>query len=185
MPRPQGGQWKNQLQENVEMIGRSPHKFAALILFALSACAASPGAAPEAQGCSAGKVMAASEAGLNQIQLCIRAKAKVHSFVVELAETSLQQSRGLMFRTELADDRGMLFPFNSDRNASFWMKNTVIPLDIIFIRRDGIIQNIAETTVPYSLDQIRSTAPVAAVLELRGGLTAELGIVAGDKVAWK
>jgi uncharacterized membrane protein (UPF0127 family) len=92
--------------------------------------------------------------------------------------------QGLMFRTELADDKGMLFPFDDVRPASFWMKNTVIPLDIIFVRKDGTIANIAVNTVPYSTDPVPSDGPVAAVLELRGGLTLELGINAGDRVYW-
>jgi uncharacterized membrane protein (UPF0127 family) len=92
--------------------------------------------------------------------------------------------QGLMFRTELADNRGMLFPFDDVRPASFWMKNTVIPLDIIFVREDGTIANIAVNTVPYSMDPVTSDGPVAAVLELRGGLTRELGINAGDRVRW-
>lgn len=89
-----------------------------------------------------------------------------------------------MFRTELADDKGMIFPFADARMAGFWMKNTVIPLDIIFIRADGKIENIAANTTPYSTDPVELTAPVAAVLELRGGLTAELGIKPGDSVHW-
>jgi uncharacterized membrane protein (UPF0127 family) len=89
-----------------------------------------------------------------------------------------------MFRTELADNAGMVFPFPEPRVASFWMKNTVIPLDIIFVRADGTIESIAANTVPYSTTPVVAGEPVIAVLELRGGLAAELGIVAGDKVQW-
>ena len=156
--------------------------FGILALCALSSCASAPG---EGSGCSAGAAQAISAADLNQVQLCIRSKAKTHSFVVEVAETSQQQSKGLMFRTELPDNKGMLFPFVEVRMASFWMKNTVIPLDIIFIRPDGVIENIAENAEPYSTIPVESTAPVTAVLELRGGLAAEMGITSGDKVAWK
>jgi uncharacterized membrane protein (UPF0127 family) len=81
----------------------------------------------------------------------------------------MEQARGMMFRTALADNAGMVFPFPEPRMASFWMKNTVIPLDIIFVRTDGTIE---------------SGEPVGAVLELRGGLSAELGISAGDTVKW-
>ena len=156
--------------------------FAILALSVLSSCALASGGGT---GCTAGAAQATSAADLNQIQLCIRSKTKTHSFIVEVAETSQQQSKGLMFRTELPDDKGMLFPFVEVRMASFWMKNTVIPLDIIFIRSGGVIENIAENTVPYSTIPVESTAPVTAVLELRGGVTAEMGIVAGDKVEWK
>jgi uncharacterized protein len=164
------------------MMKSAPRIFAVLALGALSSCASASGGGI---GCTAGATQAASAADLNQVQLCIRSKAKLHSFIIEVAETSQQQSKGLMFRTELPDNKGMLFPFVEVRMASFWMKNTVIPLDIIFIRSDGIIENIAENTVPYSTIPVESTAPVTAVLELRGGLTAEMGIVAGDMIEWK
>lgn len=156
---------------------------AALVL--LSGCALASTASTDTSACTAGAAQEESEAGLQQVTLCIQSKKKNHSFVVEVAATSAEQQRGLMFRTALADNRGMVFPFRQPRMASFWMKNTVIPLDIIFVRADGTIENIAEDTVPYSLDPVESTAPVAAVLELRAGLTAELGITAGDKVSWK
>jgi uncharacterized membrane protein (UPF0127 family) len=96
----------------------------------------------------------------------------------------MEQAKGLMFRTALADNAGMVFPFPEPRMASFWMKNTVIPLDIIFVRTNGTIESIAENTIPYSTIPVASGEPVGAVLELRGGLSAELGISAGDKVKW-
>ncbi len=89
-----------------------------------------------------------------------------------------------MFRDHLAPDRGMIFPMNPPRMASFWMKNTLIPLDIVFVRADGTIARIAAETEPYSLAQIPSGEPVAAVLELKGGRAAELGIADDDKVSW-
>ena len=79
---------------------------------------------------------------------------------------------------------GMLFVYDRPQAVSFWMKNTVIPLDIIFVRADGTIESIADNTVPYSTTPVVSGEPVSAVLELRGGLAAELGIVSGDKVQW-
>jgi uncharacterized protein len=160
----------------------------AAIAFSITACAsqATSGSAAKVEtGCEAGKAIAASDAGLDQVQLCIQSGAKSHSFTVEMARTGQQQQQGLMFRTALADDKGMLFPFAEKRMASFWMKNTLIPLDIIFIAGDGKIVNIAENTTPYSVDPVQSTAPVMAVLELRGGLTAQMRIKAGDKVSWK
>lgn len=141
-------------------------------------------AGAQASGCTPGSALDQSEAGLEQTSLCVTSGKKSHAFTVEIAHTSLQQNRGLMFRTSLADNKGMIFPFPETRIASFWMKNTVIPLDIIFVRKDGTIENIAANTVPYSTDPVESTAPVAAVLELRGGLAAELGIKPGDTVRW-
>jgi len=125
-----------------------------------------------------------SDAGLMQVPLTISSAGKTHKFTVEVAQTGEEQARGMMFRTELAPDKGMIFPFAEDRVASFWMKNTVIPLDIIFVRRDGSIESIAANTVPYSLDPVKAGEPVAAVLELAAGRAAELSIVPGDQVRW-
>lgn len=91
---------------------------------------------------------------------------------------------GLMYRNRLDPDRGMIFPFDPPRDASFWMRNTLIPLDMIFVRADGSIANIEANTVPYSEEPVTSAGPVAAVLELAGGRSAELGIKPGDKVKW-
>lgn len=126
-----------------------------------------------------------SEAGLEQVPLSVRTSVATHDFIVEVAATGAQQAKGLMFRTRLAPDRGMIFPFPEDRVASFWMKNTVIPLDIIFIRRDGTIESIAANTTPYSLAPVRSGGPVATVLEIAAGRAAELGIGPGDTVTWE
>jgi uncharacterized membrane protein (UPF0127 family) len=89
-----------------------------------------------------------------------------------------------MFREKLGPGEGMLFPFPQPRPASFWMKNTLIPLDMLFIRADGTIARIAANTVPHSLDPVAVAEPVAAVLEIAGGRAAELGINEGDRVTW-
>ena len=103
-------------------------------------------------------------------------------FNVELAETSAQQAQGLMYREKMAEDAGMLFINSQERLASFWMKNTLIPLDMIFIAADGRIVNIHERAVPHSLDSINSKAPVLGILEINGGMAARLGIRPGDRV---
>jgi len=126
-----------------------------------------------------------SAAGLEQVPLTIRsAGGQEHRFTVEVAATPQEQETGLMNRPTLDPNHGMIFPHEPPRRASFWMKNTLIPLDIIFIRPDGSIVNIAENTVPLSLEPVPSEDVVGAVLELAGGRTAELGIKAGDKVEW-
>ena len=125
-----------------------------------------------------------SPAGLEQVPLTITSDGRKHKFTVELARTVEEQATGLMNRASLAPDRGMIFPFETPREASFWMKNTLIPLDMIFVRTDGTIANIAANTVPLSLQPVFSDGPVAAVLEIAGGRSAELGINAGDKVEW-
>ncbi len=135
--------------------------------------------------CAAGQAMGASEAGLPRVKLCVQSGKITRGFTAELANTAREQAMGLMFRKSLADDAAMIFPMASPRQASFWMKNTLIPLDIIFIRSDGTIESIAENTVPYSEDPVASGDAVAAVLELRGGLTRQLKIKPGDVVRWK
>ncbi len=107
---------------------------------------------------------------------------KEHGFNIELALTPQQQEIGLMGRTEMPKDAGMLFVFASEDKRAFWMKNTLIPLDMIFIRKDGTIGHVHDSAVPNDLTSISSEGPALAVLELNGGITKKFGIVAGDKV---
>ena len=126
-----------------------------------------------------------SPAGLDQVPLTVTTTdGKTHRFTVEVARTDAQQTQGLMNRQSLAPDRGMIFPYDPPVRASFWMKNTLIPLDIIFIRSDGTIARIEANTVPLSLDPVVAGELVGAVLELAGGRAAELGITAGARVEW-
>ncbi|WP_203310624.1 DUF192 domain-containing protein [Sphingomonas beigongshangi] len=141
------------------------------------------------QGVFSGTSDAAAGDQQTRLPVTIASSNGQHRFVIERAVTAQQQERGLMFRTDLTPDGGMLFwPYpaggGAPREASFWMKNTPTPLDIVFIRPDGTIATIAENAVPYSETPIPSGEPVGAVLELVGGRTAELGIAAGDKVTW-
>lgn len=106
----------------------------------------------------------------------------VHRFNVEIADEPAERQKGLMYRQALAPDAGMLFDFGAPQQISMWMKNTYIPLDMLFIAGDGTIRNIAENTVPFSLDAISSLGPVRFVLEVPGGTAARLGLKAGDKV---
>lgn len=122
--------------------------------------------------------------GLEVINLKVTSEGRTHGFQVELAQSPESQFRGLMFRTDLGDDEGMLFPSSPPQPRSFWMKNTPLSLDIIFIGVDGRILNIADHTEPYSLESVRSDGIASAVLELRAGRSAELGIKPGDKVEW-
>lgn len=122
--------------------------------------------------------------GLEVIPLTVTNGKKVHKFQVEVAETPKDQAKGLMFRTKMGPDEGMIFPRDGYSQASFWMKNTPLSLDIIFIGNDGRISNIAANTVPYSLESVTSDGIASAVLELNAGRAAELGIVPGNKVEW-
>jgi uncharacterized membrane protein (UPF0127 family) len=118
------------------------------------------------------------------LPVTIRTADKTHQFRVEVARTAEEQAQGLMYRTSLPDDGGMLFPFDPPKPAGFWMKNTPLSLDMLFIRADGTIARIAPDTGPYSLQTVESGEPVAAVLELIGGRAAALGISEGDRVSW-
>ena len=122
--------------------------------------------------------------GLEVIPLRVTQDGEVHRFRVEVAANREEQARGLMFRRELGPDEGMIFPLSPPRLASFWMKNTVIPLDIIFIGKDHRIINIAANATPYTLDPRQSEGLALAVLELPGGRAAELGIGPGALVQW-
>jgi uncharacterized protein len=114
--------------------------------------------------------------------LTINSASGPHRFNVELADTPEKRSVGLMHRSAMAADSGMLFDFKVDGQVTMWMRNTRIPLDMLFITRDGRIANIAERTVPFSETTIPSKGPVRAVLELNGGTAARLKIKAGDRV---
>ena len=142
------------------------------------------GCQPASDKYPAARVEALSAEGLEKRQLTIASARGDHRFIVELARTPEQQQRGLMFRQSLELDHGMLFLFAEPREAGFWMRNTLIPLDMIFIRADGTIARIAAMTVPGSLQTISSGEPVTAVLEIAGGRSAALGIAPGDRVRW-
>ena len=113
----------------------------------------------------------------------IVSKNGVHVFSVELALTDDQRATGLMNRKELPEGRGMLFDFGRDQEIAMWMKNTYIPLDMIFITRDGRIHRIAENTEPLSERIIPSGGPVRGVLEVIGGTARKFGLAPGDRVA--
>jgi uncharacterized membrane protein (UPF0127 family) len=106
-----------------------------------------------------------------------------HVFKVWLADTPQRQSQGLMFVRSLPDLRGMLFAYPQPKPISMWMKNTYIPLDMVFIDDHGRIQQIVEQTTPHSLDLIRSTEPALAVLEIAGGEARRLGLHVGQHVS--
>jgi uncharacterized membrane protein (UPF0127 family) len=103
-------------------------------------------------------------------------------FEVDLATNDAERSHGLMFRKQLGAYEGMLFDFDREMQVSFWMKNTLIPLDMVFIAGDGTVKHVHANAVPLSTDAIPSRYPVRAVLEINGGSAALLGIKPGDKV---
>ena len=114
----------------------------------------------------------------------IKSGTQKHAFDIWLAETPEEQEQGLMFVRDLPENRGMLFLSATPRVFNMWMKNTYIPLDMVFISKDGRIAKIAERTVPHSLDTISSDVPVAAILEIKGGEAARRALHRGDLVSW-
>lgn len=142
--------------------------FLALLLFPLSAC----GQGEEGGGASP---------DINQLSI-VTADGREVDFEVELAITEEQKATGLMNRLEMPENAGMLFYFKQEQEVRFWMKNTLIPLDMIFIKVDGTIHHIHENAVPLDLTGVPSNGVVSAVLEINGGLSEKLRLSVGDKV---
>lgn len=153
-----------------------------MLALAAVIAACSPNSAPGAPAPEA-TALGVPQSGLEKVPLTITSATGVHRFTVEIAQTSEQQRHGMMFRTAIGPDEGMLFPYDPPQHAGFWMRNTLIPLDMIFIRADGKIARIA-TARPLDESAVPSGEPVAAVLEIAGGRAAELGIREGDTVEW-
>lgn len=123
---------------------------------------------------------AASAAGLEKLEIDTASGA--HQFEVEIAQTDEEREKGLMFRRFMPADRGMLFDFKTEEPVSFWMKNTYIPLDMIFVSRAGIVTRIAAGAEPLSERLIPSGEPCYGVLEVNAGVAAQIGLQPGDKV---
>ena len=152
------------------------------VLAALAAC--SPISADAGQTAAAAGPARHPTSGLEVVPLTIVSANGRHAFRVEAARSEPEQAKGLMFRTEMGADEGMIFPMEPARQASFWMKNTVMSLDLVFVGPDKRIESIAANAVPYSLSPIGSRGSVSAVLELNGGRAAQLGLAPGDRVDW-
>jgi uncharacterized membrane protein (UPF0127 family) len=114
--------------------------------------------------------------------LVVVSSGRETKFEIDLATNDAERSRGLMFRKQLGALEGMLFDFYQEMQVSFWMKNTLIPLDMVFIAADGTVKHVHANAVPHSIESIHSLYPVRAVLEINGGSAALLGIKPGDTV---
>ena len=129
-----------------------------------------------------GALAQSSEITFKKSSLVVVTASREIKFEVELALNDAERSRGLMYREKLGPYDGMLFDFHQDAPVSFWMKNTLIPLDMVFIAGDGTIKHVHANAVPLSTEAIPSQFPVRAVLEINGGSARLLGIKPGDKV---
>jgi uncharacterized membrane protein (UPF0127 family) len=114
--------------------------------------------------------------------LLVETASSQYRFEVEIADDAAERAEGLMYRRSLADNAGMLFLYPSPQPVEFWMKNTLLSLDIVFVRADGTIARIAADTTPFSEDLIPPGEPVLAVLEVKAGTMRELGIAPGDRL---
>jgi uncharacterized membrane protein (UPF0127 family) len=121
-------------------------------------------------------------AGLPMSEISVETRSGTHCFQVWVAADFASRERGLMFVREMPADHGMLFLLDRVQYTSFWMKDTYLSLDLIFIRRDGEVENVVPDAPPHSLRPIESTAPVIAVLELNAGTAARIGLSAGDRI---
>lgn len=139
-------------------------------LLLILAAGAPPAQAQEAVTFDRGELVIETEAGQR------------HHFDVEIAATPVQRGRGLMFRESMPADAGMLFIYSAEQPIRMWMKNTLLPLDMLFVAGDGQIVNIAENTTPLSEEVVGSSAPALGVVELNGGTARRLGIAPGDRV---
>ncbi|HKD46658.1 MAG TPA: DUF192 domain-containing protein [Rhizomicrobium sp.] len=125
---------------------------------------------------------AGPQTGLPVETITIDTKAGPHPFKVEVAADDQSRETGLMFRKSMAADAGMLFDFQTPQEVSFWMENTILPLDMLFVRADGTIAHVKENATPYSRENIPSGEPVQLVIELNAGRARALGIVEGGRV---
>lgn len=163
---------------------------AAVLIATLAACSPQPAAEAATAAASQaatqtvpGKAARHPVSGLAVVPLTITTDKGRHAFRVEVAATDAEQQKGLMFRTEMGPFEGMIFPNPVPQQRAFWMKNTVIPLDIIYIGPDRRVLNIVRGE-PYDETSLPSTGPVINVLELAAGRSAALGIEPGDEVTW-
>jgi uncharacterized membrane protein (UPF0127 family) len=153
----------------------------ALAALALAACS------PQAESAAPAPSMTPylhAVSGLEVVPLTITQNGRAHRFRVEVAESQQEQWMGLRFRERMAADEGMIFPRFPPRIAAFTMENTQIPLDMVFIGEDGVVDSIIENTTPFEPGPFVSQEPAAAVLELNAGTTARLGIGPGARVDW-
>jgi uncharacterized membrane protein (UPF0127 family) len=123
--------------------------------------------------------------GMRRERLVLAIGEARHEILAEIAESPMEKAQGLMFRRQLAETEGMLFLYTEPQDVTMWMRNTYLPLDMVFVGKDGTVTHIAERTTPFSEARISSGGPVLAVLEITGGLAERLRLKPGDKLLYK
>ena len=129
-----------------------------------------------------GSPHAVSDTTFPQSEILIISRSGEHKFIVDVATTVAQRQLGLMYREKMARNSGMMFDFSEEKLIAMWMKNTLIPLDMLFVDKTGRILQVERATTPLSLETIAARRPAMSVIELNAGLTEELGISEGDQV---
>jgi uncharacterized membrane protein (UPF0127 family) len=152
----------------------------ALALMALPLAACSPGAT--SQETAAGSAVAAPDAVSDDFHAVLHTATGDYPFTIEIADTPQEQQKGLMYRQDLAPDAGMLFDYGKEQRVSFWMQNTYIPLDMVFIAADGTVKHVHANAKPLDPTSIPSRFAVRFVLEIPGGRAAEIGLKEGDRL---
>ncbi len=132
--------------------------------------------------CSVGATAAPPPLNWERGTLTIETRTGVHAFNVEIADEPAERERGLMYRTEMAQDAGMIFEYETPEVITIWMKNTVLPLDIVYVNAEGTVTRVAPDAVPYSLSIISSETPAVAAIEFNAGTAARIGLAPGDTV---
>ena len=143
---------------------------------------ASPAKAAVRMGLFAGTTLALAACSNAESKLVLHTDKGEFPFTVEIADDDAERAQGLMFREQLAPDAGMLFDYGQEQLTSFWMQNTLIPLDMIFVGADGVVKNIHVNARPLDTTSIPSKFPVRFVLEIPGGRSVEIGLKAGDRM---
>ncbi len=133
-------------------------------------------------GCSGAAPAPPAPLNWEKGELTVETRTGVYAFAVEIADDEAERSRGLMYRTAMAPDAGMIFEYDTPQQINIWMKNTVLPLDIVYVDRNGRVINVAPNAKPYSLDLIPSDGPALAAIEFNAGTAARIGLASGDTV---
>ncbi|UOM34855.1 DUF192 domain-containing protein [Acuticoccus sp. I52.16.1] len=161
---------------------RAPKGAAGVLLALLVGVASAAPVAAETGAPAANASTAAATPAVAANMLVAETGSGAHTFTIEIADDPIERARGLMFRQQMAHDAGMLFIFADESERAFWMKNTILPLDIVYADASGTVVSIAKATTPFSTESIPSDGPAQFVLELNAGVADQIGLKPGDRL---